>query len=239
MVVPMSVITQDDFSNPLYRNDSTTGELTYSNVGPALGVDAAGWAWGCSFFDADNDGWLDLAVTNGSNTGTEFRTDPSRFWRNPGLDGGRFAEVSESVGFDDRAVASGLITFDYDGDGDLDMVQAMNDGGPLRLLQNDRGSAVAENSYLVVRPRQAGANHWAIGAKVTARIGELRMARPILAGTSTDSQEPAEAHFGLGEANVVDELVVTWPGAERETTVLTDVAANQIITVTREEPSQK
>jgi hypothetical protein len=55
------------------------------------------------------------------------------------------------------------------------------------------------------------------------------MMRPILAGSSFLSQEPAEAHFGLGTATTAT-VRIEWPdGLE---TVFTDVAADQILTVT-------
>jgi hypothetical protein len=230
----VTVITQEQDSNRLYRNDASDAGLIYANVAPSLGVENGGWGWGATFFDADNDGWLDLATTNGSTIAGSFRFDVSRFWQNPGPSGGEFLDLSSDVGFDDVDVASGLLAFDYDADGDLDLLQAVNDGGPLRLLRNDRQRGAADNGFLVIRPRQDGANHWAIGAKVEIRTGELRQIRPILAGISTDSQEPAEAFFGLGAASAVDEVTITWPGSARATTVLTDVAVNQVLTVSRE-----
>lgn len=227
----VTVISQDTHANKLYRNDSDAGTLAYSDVASELGVSIGGWGWGTTFFDADNDGWLDLATTNGSAQGARFARDPSRFWLNPGAMSGTFQDASSSSGFDDLDVASGLLATDYDRDGDLDLLQAVNDGGPLRLLQNQRQNDAATNHYLVVRPRLPGTkNAWAIGATVTARAGEFSQVRPIHAGISTDSQEPAEAHFGLGAATLVDELTVTWPNGE--VTVVEGVTADQVLTVT-------
>jgi hypothetical protein len=54
------------------------------------------------------------------------------------------------------------------------------------------------------------------------------MMHPILAGTSTLGQEPAEAFSGLGAAVIVDSLAVEWPGGA--VTVLSDVAADRAVT---------
>lgn len=46
----------------LYQNQ---GDLTFKPVGKKFQVHAAGWAWGASLADLNNDGWLDLYVTAG------------------------------------------------------------------------------------------------------------------------------------------------------------------------------
>jgi hypothetical protein len=225
----VTVITQGDFANQMYRNDSAGGPLVYTEVARSLGIADAGWGWGATLFDADGDGWLDLATTNGSQLGPDARIDRSRFWLNPGPSD-PWSDVSDAVGFNDANIASGLVSFDFDRDGHPDLLQATNGGGPLRLLRNDRQGPAADHHYLVIRPRQPGPNRWAIGAVVELRIGEQRLLRPIHAGISTDSQEPAEAIFGLGEATSVDEVIVTWP--DSTLTVLTNVEADQVMTVT-------
>src|SRR5690606_17210031 len=82
----------------------------------------------------------------------------------------------------------------------------------------------------VVRPRMTGPNTRAIGALVEAsRAGQTQM-RPILAGTSTMSQEPAEAHFGLGDDSAPLAWVsVTWPDGGK--TTLANVAVDQIVDI--------
>jgi enediyne biosynthesis protein E4 len=51
----------------------------------------------------------------------------------------------------------------------------------------------------------------------------------VHAGASYLSSEDSRAHFGLGGANQIREVVVRWP--DGETTRLTDVAANDLIEV--------
>lgn len=191
-------------------------------------MDDAGWGWGTTFLDADNDGDLDLAVTNGFFS-NQWPADESRFFQNDGGSPVTFSDVSAAVGFNDTFWGSSLIALDFDRDGDLDLIQACADGGPLRLLENQRSGQALLNSYLVVQPRLSGANHWAIGSTVRVRVGSTWMSRALLAGSSLLGQEPAEAFFGLGTTSMVDEVVVEWP--DGTTTTITDVAANQIIEV--------
>jgi len=57
----------------------------------------------------------------------------------------------------------------------------------------------------------------------------MRMMRLITAGTSFMGQEPAEAHFGLGAATEVDEVVIEWPDGTES--VFLNVPANQVVTL--------
>jgi hypothetical protein len=217
--------------NVFYRNDSDGPALQFSEISQELDVWQGYWGWGTTFLDADNDGWLDLAATNGKNVG-QWRTEPSRFFLNRGGNPVTFEDVSDAVKFNDTFIASSLIAFDYDRDGDLDMVQTAQEIGSLQLLENVRGPQAAGNNYLVIRPRMGGKNHFAIGAEVIITVGSRQMIRVIKTATSTLGQEPAEAFFGLGAEQKADRVLIRWPnGTESE---LTDVQAGQVLTVESE-----
>ena len=209
--------------NALLRNDSTASTLSFAETALVAGVADAGFAWGATFFDADLDGRLDLAVTNGF-YGPGNENDPSRFFLNAGGDPVAFVDASATVAFDDTYWGSALVAFDADRDGDLELVQACALGGPLRLLDN----RVANGAHhLTVRPRMAGPNHRAIGAVVEIDAGGVNQRRLITAGTSHMGQEPAEAHFGLGAETAVDCVRIHWPDGAHS--ALADVAADQRI----------
>ncbi len=211
--------------NRLYRNLSELGQLVFEDVAIAAGVADTGWGWGATFFDADNDGHLDLAVTNGFRD----RVDTSKLFLSRG--DGTFADVSAAAGFDDDFWGNGLVAADLDRDGDLDLLQACNpapDGqvAPLRLLDNQPAAA---RHYLVVRPRSAGRNPRAIGATVHLTAAGTTQMRLITAGTSFLSQEPAEAFFGLGDATAAERVRVRWPNGT--TSILDGVAVDRVLTV--------
>jgi len=214
--------------NVLYRNDTTGGVLEFRDVSVESGVDYGGWGWGAVFVDADRDGWLDIGATNGWASGALFVTDPSRFYRNPGGPPFVFTDDAAAVGFDDTEWGSSLIGFDYDRDGDRDLLQArVNDH--VRLFANQQSGAAASRHCLTVRPRMDGPNHRAIGAVIHATVGSLNMMRIITAGISFMGQEPAEAFFGIGTATKVDTLTIDWPDGTQ--TVQLDVAADQVHTI--------
>ncbi len=192
--------------------------LSYSEVSGPLGVQNSGCGWGNALVDVDLDGWPDLIANDSCPLGR------TRMFMNELPSLGRFQDVSARVGLDGLN-GTGLVTFDMDGDGDQDLVQA--DLHQLRLFEN-RHVVDRSRRFLIVRPRQTGPNPTAIGAKVTVIDGPHRSARAILAGSSIMSQEPAEAHFGLGLTDTVD-VEITWPDTTVET--LSNVAANQVLYV--------
>jgi hypothetical protein len=230
--------------NVLYQNDTSQGVMAFSDVSKLTGVAVGGWGWGCTFMELDNDGWVDLAVTNGFGYAT---VDASTFFKNNGGNPVTFSDVSDAVAFNDTSWGSALNAFDYDRDGYLDLLQVIYGNSyyqspyqvaDIRLLHNEDidPNHPTTNHYLVVKPRMCGLNRRAIGATVEVTAGSLTMMRLISAGTSLQGQEPAEAHFGMGPNTVASQVVIHWPGNGGSTT-LTNVAADQVITVTRPSPS--
>ncbi len=219
--------------NMLFRNDSTSESVAFTRYGEEAGVRRGGWGWGATFFDADNDGDLDLAATNGWSAGSNAE-DRSVLFLNDGAESPAFTEIGAIAGFDDNYWGSSVVAIDFDRDGDLDLVQTCNGNGTgphvLRLLENTIEGPEAANRYLNIRPRMEGPNRRAIGAVVRAETGDRQMMRPVLAGTSFYGQEPAEAFFGLGDATMAERVTVEWPTGFQ--TVVRNVAADQTTTVT-------
>ena len=230
--------------NVLFRNDTAGNVLAFSEIAGEYGVDNGGWGWGCTFMDLDNDGWQDLAATNGFEPAAA-PTDHSTFFKNNGGDPNAFSDISNEVGFNDDQWGSALLSFDYNRDGHLDLLQVAYghiDQGIdpnevfIRLLKNvPVDPNTTPNNYLVIKPRMCGTNRRAIGATVQVTAGELTMMRIISAGTSLLGQEPAEAFFGLGQNSVAQEVTIRWPGGGGMTTLNT-IAADQVLTVTKPLP---
>ncbi|MEZ4281639.1 MAG: FG-GAP-like repeat-containing protein [Myxococcota bacterium] len=208
----------------LYENVSTGGVLQFTDIATPAGLRGGSYAWGATFMDADNDGWIDLAHTNGDLA--DFADDQSHFYLNTGAIPLVFSDVSAAVAFDDTLWGAGLIQFDYDRDGDLDLFQTPNTSGltNARLLRN---APETTNHWIVIQPRLlSGGNRLAIGATVRLTTSTFTQARVITAGTSYKGQEPAEAHFGLGTDAGPVSVSVAWP--DGTTTVFEDLAVDQI-----------
>lgn len=229
MEMYMSNINSVGKHNVFFKNESQNGTLEFTESAEELGIGQAGWGWGVTFFDADNDGLLDLAATNGW---TRFDAQQSLFFRN--TDGASFEDVSTDYNYNLVRHGTTLIAFDLDRDGDLDMVESLkpipNQPIALSIMENQLSENNTGGNYFVVKPRMEGDNHFSIGSKVAITSGDITMTRPITAGISFWGQEPAEAFFGLGNASHIDEVKITWPNGE--TSVWNDFEGNMVITLT-------
>ncbi len=204
--------------NPLYLGN---GNGTFQdNSAPAAGV-AGNSSWPTNFFDADDDGDEDLFM------GSMGSVQPlNKFWVNDGA--GSFTDVSAASGVQDPTKFSkGSAVFDYDRDGDLDLVLSNGAFNKMSLLRNDSPDG---NHWLGVKLEASVSNRSAIGTVVKARVGSQTMMRQVLGGSSAHSQDELVPHFGLGSATVVDSLEVFWPSGL--VTHLSNVAADQYVTVT-------
>lgn len=173
---------------------------------------------------------MDVFHTNGFDEGAEaeFLADPSRLFHSQG--NGTFSETSAALGIVDTGQGRGVLCFDHDGDGDLDVFVANNGGAPA-LYRNDDPTG----NFLRVRLTSASGNTEGIGAVVRATIGAVTQMREIHAGTNFASAPPAIAHFGTGAATTVDEIRVEWPDGQITTQM--SVAVGQEIVISKEMPA--
>ena len=213
--------------NRLYRNE---GGRLFSDVTDLTDVRNGGWGWGAVFFDYDNDGDLDLAMVGGmheSGDSAESKLDSPRLWENVG--NGRMTEIAGRVGLSQPSAAKGLLTLDFDGDGDLDLF-VVNNAGPPMLYRNDGGNA---NSWLRVRLIGEQSNRSAIGAtiEVTPKIGAAGQIREMGVSSHFLGQSELVAHFGLGRAAItVDMVTIRWP-VSGLVSILRDVPPNVMLIV--------
>jgi hypothetical protein len=218
--------------NRLYRND---GSRVFGDATDTAGVREGFWGWGSAFFDYDNDGDLDLVMTNGvdfpdTEPDLAFHSDPMRFWENDGT--GFYTEKSTLVGLTDTRQGKGLLVFDYDDDGDLDLFIVNNAAGPV-LYRNDGGNAA---DWLRVETVGMDSNLEGLGAKVTIQpvaLGATQI-REIGVATHFLGQSERIAHFGLGTgSSPVHNVTISWPSGQvqqfsnvpRNTTLIADESA--------------
>ena len=211
--------------NVLYVNQLTeTGELSFSEEAHERGVHDTYWGWGTEFVDVDQDGDLDILAATGFDEWNEwvgaFRSligTPTVLFLNDGT--GRF-ERRTGVGLDEPQDSRALIAFDYDRDGDQDLL-VTNVAQPAKLYENvsdQLGNALT----VMLSP-----DSMAVGGSVHATVGQVTRRRDVLLGRSYLSGTPSEVHIGLGDADRVDRLRVQWvDGSE---VVVEDVPANQVL----------
>jgi enediyne biosynthesis protein E4 len=204
-------IDQEIFS--LYRNSH---DGTFDDQAMRLGIGmATRWmsGWGLKFFDYDNDGNLDLLLANGFPDDLVEDFSSQVKYREPLLlfqnSDGRFKNVSEQSGpvFGKSFAARGLAVGDFNNDGAVDVLVAVNDGSPV-LLKNHAG---LENHWLGVRLVGTKSNRDAIGAKVRYQAGDLKRTRTKTGGGSFLSSHDPRLVLGLGKHTSVDSVEVQWP----------------------------
>ncbi len=231
-----------DEENALYRNllkeDPSSEHIrfvdeSYSAMLAEVSIKHIGW--GTALFDYDNDGDLDIFVTNGStfqelNDPEVLIPQADALYRNNG--DGTFTDVSESTGIATLStrVGRGATFGDYDNDGDVDIF-IVNNYAPPTLLRNDGGN---RNGWLHVELVGIDGNRNAIGAKIQLKTANQTQIREVYAGESYMSSNSFIAEFGVGNATMIETLQVTW--LKGETRVLHNIPANQQLRVKQASP---
>jgi hypothetical protein len=202
--------------NRLFRNQ---GDRTFADMTDAADVRHGFFGWGTAFFDYDNDGDLDIVETNGMKDNLLGFT-PMRLWDN---DGGVFTERSAAAGLTNTGHGKGLLTFDYDDDGDLDVYVVNNNGQPVLYRNDDPGT----NSWLRVAVDGRADGHGAVVTVEPVDGGPVQV-RQIGASAHHLVQNELVAHFGLGShAGSIHSVTVEW--SSNDTVVYNAVPVNDTL----------
>jgi enediyne biosynthesis protein E4 len=169
--------------------------------------------WRLKFFDYDNDGNLDLLLCNGHPDDTVDKRSESVKYREPMLlfhnTGKGIENVSAQSGpiFSQSLAARGMAIGDFDNDGAVDVLVAVNNAAPV-LLRNNVG---AKNHWLGVRLVGKKANIDAVGARITYQSGDLRRSHLKVGGGSYLSSHDPRNVLGIGPRTKFDWVEVHWP----------------------------
>ncbi len=223
-------------TNTLYHNTADGALVDFTNIAGLGEVSFLKLAFGTKFFDANNDGALDLFIANGHLYPTESdaleyaQTD--QFFLNTGEGG--FVDASEQSGehFSVRMVGRGAAFGDYDNDGDTDIfVVNLNQEGV--LLRNEGGN---EHNWLAIKTVGVTSNRDGIGARVEVVAGSRSQIKEVQAGSSYLSGHDLRLIFGLGTEIEAETVKITWPSGAEQT--LMDVEANQLLIITEKVSEQ-
>ncbi|WOO40940.1 FG-GAP-like repeat-containing protein [Rubellicoccus peritrichatus] len=214
------------------------------------GVSSTDWSWSANFGDLDNDGLIDLFVTNGmtrdyANSDMSFEyednigktrwdhfedTDPRPeqnrvFWNKGDY---KFEDASELWGLDHMSMSYGAAYADFDRDGDLDLVYT-NVDEPVSILRNNSSG----DHSVLVKLIGTDSNKQGIGAHVSLTAGGHQQIRALHPMTGFVSSSDPVIHFGLGDAEKIDQLEITWPSGNRQ--VFKDLPADRLFTIIESE----
>jgi len=243
-----STEAEQNYRNALYINTGTGHFLEASFL---AGVGTTDWTWAVRFEDLDNDGRLDLFVTNGMHREStnadllaaqmvaESPRERIGIMRNSPVMAEEhlafrnmgdlvFKNMSAEWGLNKKSVAFGAAFGDLDGDGDLDLVYTNYQDG-VTVMRNDSPSG----HRVIFDLRGTVSNRFGVGAtvKVESALG-LQVRTLVLERGLLSSSEPI-LHFGLGDDAVMKTVTVTWPSGRVQ--VFHDLAVDRRYTIT--EPS--
>lgn len=217
----------------IYHNNH---DLTFEDMAGPMGIGRTTRlmsGWGVKFFDYDNDGNPDLFIANG-HPDDKIETHASHvMYKEPLLlfhnDNGKFENVSAQAGpsFAQSFAARGLAIGDFNNDGAVDVLIAVNDGPPL-LLKNTAANA---NHWLGIKLVGKKCNPDAVGAKLTWAASDLKRTRLKTGGGSyLSSHDPREV-LGIGSRSKIDKLEIHWPQPSGKVETFTNVPIDRYVTV--------
>ena len=188
--------------------------------------------WGAAFFDMDNDGWLDILVTNGhiypqvdAGKGNVNFRQPLLLFRN--RRDRTFEDVSDLSGLNAGAlcVRRGAAFGDVNNDGKVDVLILNHNGTPSLLINRTQ----TDNHAALFKLVGTKSNKAAIGARVTVTAGGVTQFMQVRSGSSYLSQNDLRLHFGLGVSSVMEKVEVSWPSGAKD--VLHNLPAEFIYTI--------
>lgn len=197
--------------NVLFKNNA---DGTFSDVTLEAGVSDEGDARTCAWIDVNNDGFLDLFTTN--------HVHPNKLYLNNGDD--TFTNIAPEAGINGPHDGFSVSWGDYDIDGDLDLL--ITGHSYTKLFRNEGGNDL---NYLTLKLEGFYDNKSAIGARVTLYHNGIQQSREVNGGRGSVSQDALPVHFGLGNDELIDSILIHWPSGMEQR--LFEISANQIITV--------
>jgi hypothetical protein len=223
--------------NNLWMPKPNSEDLKYENLANNFGVELGGWSWGAQFGDLNNDGNLDLFLTNGfvsAEKATNYWYDYSKItvgnntiigdaanWaamNGRSLAGFQQKKVwlNDGAGkFNDVALAVGVMeTFDGRAVAVADLwnrgvldVIVANQNAPVLIYKN---TVSPDNRWISFDLEGTGSNRSAIGTQVKVFWNASQQAQEIHGGIGFCSQNQRRLHFGLGENAKVEKVEIRW-----------------------------
>lgn len=220
--------------NLYYKNN---GDGTYSEAGAVAGINDGAQSWASAIEDYDNDGDMDIMLSNISDT--------NKFYRNNG--DGTFTDIFASSGIASQVGSWEIQAADFNNDGWIDFFWQnskelyLNNGdmtftgydvnfneGAVGDLNHDGfldvqfGNNVFmnvpnENNWITINLEGIQSNYNGIGARVEIYGSWGKQIRDIKSGHGFSHQSTMNAHFGIGTATSVDKIVIKWPSGVEDT----------------------
>lgn len=226
----------------------------FSDISRMNGMSSTDWSWAGLFADLDNDGWQDIFISNGTrrdiNNKDYFnqienanytekinqdklqltlnmpseKVDNFVFKNNGDLS---FRKVTKEWGLSYEGYSNGAAYADLDNDGDLEMI-VNNIDDPASVFEN-KTTDLGIGKFLRIKLKGTDGNLLGYGTKILMKNKNgIQFRQQTITRGFQSSIDPV-IHFGLGELNEIEELIVRWTDGKEQ--VLTKVAANQTLEI--------
>jgi enediyne biosynthesis protein E4 len=234
--------------------EGTAGDaVKYQNLARDFGVELGGWSFGAQFGDLNNDGTLDLYLTNGYISLDRNRSYWYDFSKVAGGNSTIIGDAKNWPAFDGRSLSGyqSKRVWLNDGAGKfVDVAQAVgatdiydgrsvalvdlwnrgvldvvvaNQNGPLLLYKN---TVAPENEWIEFELEGTSSNRSAIGAQVTLFWNGQKQVQEVSGGSGFAAENDRRLHFGLGANPQIDKAIIRWPSGKLQT--IDKPAANQL-----------
>lgn len=223
-------------TDSLYMNmgDGSFEDRTYLS---GLGINTRYLGWGVGFFDMDNDGWLDILVSNGhvypevDGTAIDAAYAEHKYlYRN--LRNGQFEDVTSlgGPGINAAVPARGCAFGDFNNDGCIDVVVNCVNTMP-QLLRCD---ATTHRNWIKIKVVGVKSNRTGIGTRIEVQAltvdgKSYTQIEEVRSGGSYYSQNDLRIHFGLDAAKKIEALTLRWPSGAVD--LLKDLDANHLYVI--------
>lgn len=210
----------DEVPNFLYLGQE---DMSFVNVAEAYGVDLNRWTWGAAWIDIENDGDLDLYVTEYEPLLPQFE---DHLFINQGAEGGYFLLEDNSLIENNDSIDSHCIAVgDHNNDGYVDFALTSNIGNTHRYYENVGGT----NNYLKINLEGVISNKFGVGSWIDFWAGGILQRRYTFCGDNYLAQNSYTNLFGLGTSAQVDSVIVRWPSGVVDR--LFDLEANETLLI--------
>ncbi|WP_299522612.1 FG-GAP-like repeat-containing protein [Winogradskyella sp.] len=212
---------------------TNNGDGTFTETASDFGINNTLWSWGTKFSDFDLDSDEDLIIVNGYFL-QDRANEPNFYFKNLFAEGqATFQDISTSLGLDELGTSVEALDFDYDNDGDIDLLVTNSNKECFfyenRLLNFD--DTETSQNWLKVQLEGTTSNRDAIGTTLTITTANGILKR-YYSGVGFLGQSLQGVHFGLGNATEVLSLEVKWPSGVSD--IYNNIGTNKTIKLTED-----